>query len=371
MAKAPLIYKKIASDIAQLIKDGPLKANEQIMPVSDLCEKYNTSHVTVLKALNHLREEGYVTSQKGKGYFVAERTNGIYSGKKHGAIGIIIRPLREITFCDDCYNMINIGIQQECIKQHLNFYYTHTTGALNVKNSYKRFMSDIEQACLNMADSVDGFIVDKRISDEVAINIKKRTGKPIVIIGRSTKAEADCVMPECIKSPDQIIKTLLRHNYEFFILGNSGIHNDEVNFRAATFDKALKKYKIPEDCIARFEDYYINPLQQSYDTIKDIWEKQSNGRKTVVIADGDKFCQDFCSCLIKDKIRPGKDIGIVGHGNYGYDLDFPVKLTTVDINPMKIGQMAVDILQNRISNGAYDPYQVYSPESTFIIGETI
>ena len=371
MAKTPLIYKKIASDIAILIKDGFLKANEQVMPVSDLCAKYNTSHVTVLKALNHLREEGYVISQRGKGYFVAERTNGIYSGKKTGAVGVIVRPLREITFRDDCYNMINIGIQQECIKQHLNFYYTHTTGALNVKTSYKRFMSDIEQACLNMAERVDGFIIDKRISDEVAINIKKKTGKPIVIIGRCTKAEADCVMPECQISPDMIIRTLLRHNYEFFILGNSGIRDDEVNSKALAFEKAFKKHHISEENIARFKDYYINPLRQSYDTVKRIWETQSNRRKTVVIADGDKFCQDFCSCLIKDKIKPGKDIGIVGHGNYGYDLDFPVKLTTVDIHPMKIGQMAVDILQNRISSGAYDPYQVYSPESTFVIGETI
>lgn len=371
MAKAPLIYKKIASDIAQLIKDGSLKANEQVMPVSDLCDKYSTSHVTVLKALNYLREEGYVISQRGKGYFVAECTNGVYSGEKTGAIGVILRPLREITFRDDCYNMINIGIQQECIKQHLNFYYTHATGPLNVKTSYDRFMPDIEQACLDMAERVDGFIIDKRISDEVASNIKEKTGKPIVIIGRCTKVEADCVMSECKQSPDQIIRTLLRHNYEFFILGNSGINNDEFNFRRKAFEEAFKKHNISEENIARFKDYYINPLRQSYNTIKNIWQKQSNGRKTVVIADGDKFCQDFCAYLLKDKIKPGKDIGIVGHGNYGYDLNFPIKLTTVDIHPMKIGQMAVDILQNRISSGAYDPHKVYSPESTFIIGETI
>ena len=371
MTKSVLMYKQISSDISGLIDRGKLKSNDRIMSVNDMCTKYSTSHVTVLKALNLLREEGYVVSQRGRGYFVSQRNRGIYSGKKLGAIGIIVRPMREINYSDDYYNRLNIGIQMECAKQHVDYFYSHSTGVLNARHPESKALKSLEHACMEMAEQVDGFIIDKRISDEIVKNIKRKTGKPIVVLGRLSDAEVDCVMNDCEKAPEDIIRTLHRFGYEYFILGDSGFDDDEVHTRAAAFKDALKQYKIPQKDIAKFYDYYVNPLQESYKTVTKLWRENSQGRKTAIIADGDKFARDLCDCLIADGIIPGKDIGVVGYGNYGCALNAEPKLTTVDIHPESLGKMAINILQGRLNGGAYSPYQVHSPESTFIIGETI
>lgn len=371
MAKSSLMYKQISSDISGMIESGKLKSNDRIMSVNEICTKYSTSHVTVLKALSLLRDEGYLVSQRGKGYFVSQRTGGVYSGKKLGAIGILVRPLREINYSDDYYNRINIGIQQECSKHHFNYIYSHSAGVLNTRFPENKSLKNIEHACMEMADQVDGFIFDKRISDEVVENVKRKTGKPIVLLGRFSTAEVDCVMNDCKKAPEDIVRTLHRLGYEYFIKGDSGFNDDEVRTRAEAFNNAFEKYNIPEKNIAHFYDFYINPLQESYETVTKLWREGSNDRKTAVIADGDKFSRDFCSCLIADGITPGKDIGVVGYGKYGCAFNTSPLLTTVDVHPEKIGKMAVNILQERLNGGAYKPYEVHSPESTFIIGETI
>jgi DNA-binding LacI/PurR family transcriptional regulator len=371
LAKPALMYKQISSDISGLIDRGKLKSNDRIMSVSEICTKYSTSHVTVLKALNLLREEGYVVSQRGRGYFVSQRSRGIYSGKKLGSIGLLVRPMREINYSDDYYNRLNIGIQMECAKQHLNYSYSHSTGALSVSHPEEKSLENIERACMEMADMVDGFIFDKRISDEVVTNIKRKTGKPIVVLGRFSNAEVDCVMNDCEKAPEDIIRTLHRFGYEYFILGDSGFDDDEVHTRAVAFRDALKQYEIPEKNIAEFYDYYVNPLQKSYKTVNKLWREGSKGRKTAVIADGDKFARDLCYCLITDGITPGKDIGVFGYGNYGCALNAEPKLTTMDVHPELLGKMAINVLQERLNGGAYSPYKVHSPESTLIIGETI
>jgi DNA-binding LacI/PurR family transcriptional regulator len=371
VAKPLLKYKQIASDIIELIDREELKSNDQIMPVSELCNKYNTSHVTVLKALNVLREEGYVVSQRGRGYFVSERNRGIYSGKKLGAIGVLVRPMREINYCDDYYNRVNIGIQIECAKQHLNYFCSYSTGSLSASQPESRSLKNIERSCMEMADQVDGFVFDKRISDEVVINVKRKTGKPIVVLGRFSSTEVDCVMNDCKKAPEDIVRTLHRFGYEYFILGDSGYDDDEVHTRAVAFKDAFKQYNIPEKNIARFYDYYINPLQESYETVTQLYRKNSQGRKTAVIADGDKFARDFCTSLLADGITPGKDIGVVGYGKYGCAFNATPQLTTADVHPELIGKMAINVLQERLNGGAYSPYKVHSPESTFIIGETI
>lgn len=371
MAKSSLMYKQISSDISCLINRGKLKSNDRIMSVSEMCTKYNTSHVTVLKALNLLREEGYVISRRGRGYFVSQRNRGIYSGRKLGVIGVLLRPMREINYSDDYYNRLNIGIQMECAKQHLNYFCSYSTGILNERHLEDIALENIERTCMEMADQVDGFIFDKRISDEVVINIKRKTGKPIVVLGRFSNADVDCVMNDCKKAPENIIRTLHRFGYEYFILGDSGFDDDETRTRAVAFNEAFKLYGISEKNIARFYDYYVNPLQESYKTISKFWNKNSQGRKTVLIADGDNFSRDFCSCLLKDGITPGKDIGVVGYGKYGYAVNAAPQLTTVDVHPELIGKMAINVLQERLNNGVYSPYKVHSPDSTFIIGETI
>ena len=87
MAKQP-IYVKIMSDIENQIKDETLKSGDQIPTEKELCELYNTSRMTVNKAISRLCEKNLIERIAGKGSFVKEHrviknlqlgTNGSFS----------------------------------------------------------------------------------------------------------------------------------------------------------------------------------------------------------------------------------------------------------------------------------------------------
>lgn len=62
-------YRKIANDIMNKIQRGTFRPGEKLPKQTELADFYETSRVTVQKALNVLTLEGYIASKKGGGYF--------------------------------------------------------------------------------------------------------------------------------------------------------------------------------------------------------------------------------------------------------------------------------------------------------------
>ena len=63
-------YKQIVQSIITDIERGVLKNNEQLPSISELSADYYLARDTVEKAYRELREQGYITSVQGKGYYV-------------------------------------------------------------------------------------------------------------------------------------------------------------------------------------------------------------------------------------------------------------------------------------------------------------
>lgn len=108
MKKTPL-YLIIAQDIMEMIQNGSLRCDEQLMTEAQLSEKYQVSRMTANKALSALVAQGYISRTAGKGSFVLEPkvtkdigTSNISSffrdmdsvGKKPGAILVEYRAMR-------------------------------------------------------------------------------------------------------------------------------------------------------------------------------------------------------------------------------------------------------------------------------------
>ena len=64
------VYQIIADDLRTAISIGKYGSDEQIPSENSLASHYNTSRVTVRKALHILENEGLIRPQHGKGYFV-------------------------------------------------------------------------------------------------------------------------------------------------------------------------------------------------------------------------------------------------------------------------------------------------------------
>ena len=65
-------YTIIANDMRKKILEGVYKANDQLPFEKDLCTHYDTSKMTVKKALDILVSEGLIIKRRGAGTFVKD-----------------------------------------------------------------------------------------------------------------------------------------------------------------------------------------------------------------------------------------------------------------------------------------------------------
>lgn len=63
-------YEEIAEDIESAIRDGALKAYDQLPTVKELCETYNVSKSTITQVINELSSRGLIARRRGSGMFV-------------------------------------------------------------------------------------------------------------------------------------------------------------------------------------------------------------------------------------------------------------------------------------------------------------
>ena len=69
------IYEQICSQIKNAILEGKAAENEQLPSIRQLAKDLKVSVITTTKAYSLLEEEGFITSVKGKGYYVAPKNN--------------------------------------------------------------------------------------------------------------------------------------------------------------------------------------------------------------------------------------------------------------------------------------------------------
>ncbi len=65
------VYMQIVYDIQNKINFGKLRSGDQLPSVRSISKECDINVNTVLKAYDQLIKEGYVTSQKGLGYYVS------------------------------------------------------------------------------------------------------------------------------------------------------------------------------------------------------------------------------------------------------------------------------------------------------------
>lgn len=67
------LYQKVYEDIRDKIKKGIYKIGDGLPWDEQLCEQYQTSKITISKALKMLAEDGYIKRVPGKGTFVCDK----------------------------------------------------------------------------------------------------------------------------------------------------------------------------------------------------------------------------------------------------------------------------------------------------------
>lgn len=69
-------YQIIQNDLKQQIIAGKFENGDRFYTEAELCQLYNVSSITVIRAMNEMVKDGYLVRQQGKGTFVSRSRKG-------------------------------------------------------------------------------------------------------------------------------------------------------------------------------------------------------------------------------------------------------------------------------------------------------
>jgi GntR family transcriptional regulator len=71
------LYLKVAAELRREIAEGEIKPGGRLPPARDMAAVRGVNHNTMFRALRHLRDEGLLEFQRGRGITVAGDATGL------------------------------------------------------------------------------------------------------------------------------------------------------------------------------------------------------------------------------------------------------------------------------------------------------
>ena len=304
---------------------------------SSLVSSYKISRSCVHKAFNLLEQRGLIDRRRGKGIFI-KKNNSLQQKKLKSFIYLLPDYVRMESNPLDNYGLnILTGIEQYSRQAESNMI-------------FKRINIDYDVSVLNSQINdmnVDGIIVHKGIPDAIIRKLFP-VGLPIVTVGRTSELpEIGAAAPNFIDSFFELFKKLAGNAISnICVLYCSG---DPSNTEFAILKEIAHLSKIKG---INFIDFYDHTLGYS-SAIAKIIEKQicGNSLPEVFCCFNDWIAKHTIDALVKSgKSVPG-DVGVIGALDFELASQIKPALTTLAIDPQKIGYKAAELLHN-MHNGA-------------------
>ncbi len=92
------IYEQIKDKTKEYIVSGAMSEHEKLLSVRELAAQLAINPNTIQRAYKELEMEGYIYSQKAKGYFVAPMKEGLQAIKKEEALEKFDTVVKELKY---------------------------------------------------------------------------------------------------------------------------------------------------------------------------------------------------------------------------------------------------------------------------------
>ena len=353
-------YIQVREALRFQIESGARKALESLPSEDVLCREYKVSRITIKKALDDLKKEGYIVRVKSKGSFVnleiprKEEKRNFKNGKKMFAFVV---PDIEDVFISEIYR----GIE-----------------SVATENGYKVLIlssdRDIEGEGRNIEflreSNIAGAIIFPfwgRFNALQVLNLKKR-GFPFVLIDRYFRdIQTDAVVVDNFNGAFHATGHLfgLGHRKIAHIMGVECTANED---RFEGYRAALQKAGIPFNPLLVRE---IQPFETEgslrfepdetggYKEMKSLLSRKN--KPTAVFA-GNDYIALGCYRAIRDSgLKVPDDISVVGFDNIALSAEVVPPLTTIDPRMDEMGRLAVRRLADMVENGETVPVKVTLP----------
>ena len=331
-------YRQVYEELYSAIRTGSFQPGERLPSETELGERYNSSRITVAKALNELQLHGLVSRRAGSGTHVM--APAVSSGH---VFGLLIPDLGRT----EIFEPICHGMMQSPLSKPHSLLWGHSMGEAVQQEK------EAEHLCHRyVAQKVSGvfFAPLEYTPDKDAVNRRivaalDRAGIQVVLLDRcyapySMRSKYDLVGIDNRRAGFLITQHLLLHGVKRVAFIAKPLSASTVLARIAGYREALYAYGIPiqQNFVCRGDPDNPNFIQK---VMKDC-------KPDAIVCANDFTAARVMAGLVSLGIRVPEEMRIVGIDDVKYSSLLPVPLTTQHQNCADIGAMAMVTMLQRV-----------------------
>lgn len=328
-------YFILMESLRQDILSGKISPGDKIMSENQLAGEFGISRHTVRKALAMLENEGYLEAEHGRGTFCKNRLTNRQNSHN---IAVITTYISDYIFPRLIQGMDNILTD--------NGYSIILKNTGNSQRNEARALQDI------LTKNVDGLIIEPSKSEIYLrhMNLYEKFDEmqiPYVFIQGTypqMKDKPNIIMDD-VEGAYLLTKHLLDTGH-VNIVGIFKVDDAQGTARHKGYIKALSEASIPYDpdkvILFHTEDREKKPAAM----IKRFADQ--GVKMDGIVCYNDQIALEVIQVLEKQDIHVPEDISVTGYDNSLIAVSGPVKLTTVSHPKEKLGEMAAELLLEKI-----------------------
>jgi LacI family transcriptional regulator len=300
-----------------------------------LREKPGVGHDTRQRVLEVARDLGYIPKKQASPY-AATVTN----------IGMIVKadPDR-VPQANKFYSHVVAGIETACRRRQVNLLYATMTVD---EDSYPLELPRL----LLEANSADGLLLVGAFLNEALIQLVEHRSTPIVLVDAYAPSDMyDTVVSDNFAGAFKAVTHLIEHGHRQ--IGLVGSHPDaypSIQERERGYIQALEDHDISDHFVA---EGHIIRAEEIAEATTDLL--RSNPQITAIFAVNDEVAITTMDVARNLGRRLPDDLSIVGFDNIDLADCVSPALTTMHVDKLGMGRLAVQLLVNRIEHPESSP----------------
>lgn len=321
---------KLVEDLKRQIMSGEIRPGDKISSENVLAKEYDISRQTVRKAIDILRNEGFLYAEHGRGTFCSDM---IKQEGNSGNIAVVMTYLSDYIFPH-----IIRGIDEELEKEEYSI-------LLKSTHNYRK----VEAKCLEelVKKNIDGLIIEPSKSQIAFKNhdifsMLERYRVPFVFVQGVYHGMEDkpYVLLDDEKGGYLITKHLIELGHKR-IVGVFKADDRQGQNRHSGYVRALKEAGIWYDpsLIIWFHTEDMQSLPQ--EMIQEVVRRE---KVDAVVSYNDRIAIQVINALEGIGIRIPEDVSVTGFDDSEFAKNFKVPLTTIKHPQRKIGEAAAELL---------------------------
>ncbi|WP_026675342.1 LacI family DNA-binding transcriptional regulator [Alkalihalobacterium bogoriense] len=314
--------------------------------IKDIAEKVGVSTATVSRVLNYDTSLSVAETTKKQIFKVAEELSYTKKRKKtsaHRRIAFVHIKTEEEELDDVYYMAIRVGIEERADY--------HKAQLL------KYLKGDLDQIDTN----IDGIIVVGDTFEEQIEKLKKITPNIVVIDSYYVDDTCDAVLIDFERVSSQILDYLLEtgHKHIGFLGGTQNFLNGDPPIqekRETFFRRYMEEKGMLDERFIFIEKFNVNA---GYRLMKEAIQTLGDELPTAFYAGNDPVAIGALRALQEENIQVPDRVSIIGVNDVSISKYIFPSLSTVRIETELMGETAVDLIMERLTNDRVIPKKVY------------